>query len=72
MHQKQTGKKLVGLCVLFAALLNYPILGMFSERGTVGGVPVLAVGVFGIWGLLIGLSALVLARGKKRDKTREL
>ena len=72
MYKKSTAKKLVGLFMLFAALLNYPVLEIFSHQGSLGGIPVLAIGIFGFWGLLIGLTGLILARGKVRDNSREL
>lgn len=54
------GQRLVALFLLGCLLLNYPLLNLFSNRSEFFGVPLLYVYVFSVWGLLIGLMALVV------------
>ncbi|MBT8372967.1 MAG: hypothetical protein HKO68_07015 [Desulfobacterales bacterium] len=51
-------KRLVALFLLGCVLLNYPILSLFNPEITVFGLPLLYIYIFGIWCLLIGLTAL--------------
>jgi hypothetical protein len=45
-------------CLLF----NYPLLYLFNINDRLFGIPLLYIYVFTAWGLLIGLTAAVLAR----------
>jgi hypothetical protein len=54
------GQRLVALFLLGCLLLNYPLLDLYSHGGEVFGIPLLYVYVFGVWGLLIALMALVI------------
>ena len=49
------GQRLVALFLLGNLLFNYPLLALFNHPGTVLGIPVLYVYVFGAWALLIAL-----------------
>ena len=51
-------KRLVALFLLGCVLLNYPILSLFNLEILIFGLPLLYVYLFGIWCLLIGLTAL--------------
>ena len=56
------GPRLVALFLLGALLLNFPFLHLVDLPVVVLGVPLLYAYVFVVWGLLIGLMALVLER----------
>lgn len=53
--------RLVGLFIAGAFLLNPPILNLVG--GTLFGWPALFLYLFGVWGALIVLTALVIERG---------
>jgi len=58
MRESKLNKRLVALFLLGCVLFNYPILSLFNLEFPVFGLPLLPVYIFGIWGLLIGLTAL--------------
>jgi len=64
-------KRLVALFLFGFALLNYPILSLLNLDITVFGIPLVYIYIFGVWGLLIFLSALVMSRSKKRVNNSE-
>ena len=51
-------KRLVALFLLGCVLLNYPILSLVNLRILIFGLPLLYVYLFGVWCLLISLTAL--------------
>ena len=51
------GQRLLFVAVLFAMLLNYPLLAAFDHNGRVAGIPVLYLYVLLTWLLLIALTA---------------
>ena len=51
-------KRLVALFLLGCVLLNYPILSLVNLQILIFGLPLLYVYLFGVWCLLIGLTAL--------------
>jgi hypothetical protein len=51
------GQRFVALWMLGMLLFNYPILTLFNVQGTVFGVPVLYVYLFGAWAAIIALMA---------------
>ena len=53
-------ERVISLLVAGIALLNYPIMSMFSKSGLVFGFPVLYFYLFLVWGLIIGAMALIL------------
>ena len=58
------GQRLVAVFLLGVVLFNYPLLALFNRVTDVAGIPVLYVYIFGAWGLLIGLAALVIERSR--------
>ena len=57
-RESKLNKRLVALFLLGCVLFNYPILALFKLKTQIFGLPLLYVYVFGIWCLLIGLTAL--------------
>lgn len=57
-----TGQRLAAVFLLGCVLFNYPVLSLFNRPVAIFGIPLLYVYVFGAWGLLIGLMALVIER----------
>lgn len=65
--ERLLGPRLLVLFLAGCLLFGYPILGLFSRRVTVGGVPLLFAYLFIAWALFIGLIAwLVEGRGRRR------
>ena len=58
MRENKLNKRLVALFLLGCVLFNYPILSLFDLKIPTFGLPLLLVYIFGIWGLLIGLTAM--------------
>ena len=58
-------QRLAGLFLAGAALWFSPLLLRAEHAGRLFGVPALYVYIFVSWALLIGLAALVLARGRE-------
>lgn len=54
---------LAALAVAGAVLLNFPLLALWDHPVTVLGLPLLPVGLFGVWAGLIAVLALVSERG---------
>jgi hypothetical protein len=52
--------------LLGSVLLNYPILSIFAPLRDLSGIPLLYAWVFGVWGLLIALMALLVERRPPR------
>ncbi len=57
--EKTKQQQLIYLQILFAFLLNYPILSAYNKSETIGGIPLLYFTLFGLWLLLIVLLAIV-------------
>jgi hypothetical protein len=57
-RESKLNKRLVALSLLGCVLFNYPILSLFNLEIQIFGLPLLPVYIFGIWCLLIGLTAL--------------
>ena len=57
-----TGQRLAAIFLMGCILLNYPILSLFSRPLAIAGIPLLYAYLFGIWGALIGLMAVVIER----------
>jgi hypothetical protein len=51
-------QRFVALCILGVLLFNFPILALFNVSGSLFGVPVLYIYIFGAWAALIALMAL--------------
>ena len=59
-HRRQ---RLAALSLLAFPLLTFPLLGL--PFGQAGGVPVIFLYLFGVWGFLIALAAWVSERESK-------
>jgi len=57
-RESKLNKRLVALFLLGCVLFNYPILSLFNLKVPIFGLPLLLVYIFGVWCLLIGLTAL--------------
>ncbi|GGF65138.1 hypothetical protein GCM10011332_19050 [Terasakiella brassicae] len=59
-----TRERLVGLCMLGALLFSPALISLFDRGGntTFFGVPVLLVYLFGVWGGLILVAAILIIR----------
>jgi hypothetical protein len=69
--ENKKSKRLVALFLFGFVLLNYPILSLLNINITVFGLPLLYIYIFGVWGLLIFLSALVVSRSKEHINNSE-
>lgn len=58
------GQRLVALFLIGFLLFNYPLLFLFNSGGTFFGIPLLYAYIFGAWGGLIALMALVVEKGR--------
>lgn len=58
LKDKNKTQRLIYLGVLFSLLLNYPILSAFNKKVLVINIPLLYIGIFLFWMLLIGLLAI--------------
>jgi len=66
-RDSKLNKRLVALFLLGCVLLNYPILSLVNLDILIFGLPLLYVYIFGIWCLLISLTALAtLFRSRER------
>jgi hypothetical protein len=66
-RDSKLNKRLVALFLLGCVLLNYPILSLVNLDILIFGLPLLYVYIFGIWCLLISLTALsTFFRSRKR------
>lgn len=52
-------KRLVGLSLLGYLLFNHPLLSLFNLPRMVIGIPLLYLYIFGVWLLLIALTAVI-------------
>jgi hypothetical protein len=52
--------RLIALALLGVMLFNYPLLSLINGSGTLFGIPLTYVYLFGVWLLLIGLAAWFL------------
>ncbi len=69
--RRRTGERLVALLVVGVAALNYPLLSVLRGRGSLVGVPVLFVYLFGLWALLALGTALALRGAPPEDDAPE-
>jgi len=68
--ESKKNKRLVALFLLGFVLLNYPILSLLNLPIFVFGLPLLYIYIFGIWGLLILLSAWATTRRSRENAER--
>lgn len=64
-----TQARLVALCVLGALLFGFPLVSLFSRELLVWGIPVFFLYAFGVWAVLVALTAVVLEVGEHRPRT---
>jgi hypothetical protein len=55
-------QRLAALFILGWLLFSYPLLSLFNTGGTLAGIPVLYVYLFGVWAGLIALMVLIVER----------
>ena len=66
-RDSKINKRLFALFLFGCVLLNYPILSLVNLEILIFGLPLLYVYIFGVWCLLITLTALAtLFRSRKR------
>jgi hypothetical protein len=58
--RKRRTQRLVSICLLGCALLNFPLLSLFDVSVLVFGIPLLYGYIFSVWALLILLVGLVV------------
>ncbi|RYU79072.1 hypothetical protein [Hymenobacter persicinus] len=51
--EQRRGQRLLFVSLLFAVLLNFPLLAVFDHEGRVGGIPVLYLYVLAAWVTLV-------------------
>jgi len=61
----EQSERLVALFVLGGLVLTYPLLALFNRSGSVFGIPLLYVYLFGVWAALIALMALAVTAGER-------
>ncbi|UOQ82046.1 MULTISPECIES: hypothetical protein [Hymenobacter] len=66
-QEQRRGQRLLFVSLLFAVLLNFPLLAVFDQGGRVLGIPVLYLYVLLAWAALVLLTGL-LVRGSKATK----
>jgi len=64
MRPAMKGPRLVAVFLLGVLLFNYPLLALFNRAAAAFGIPIVYAYIFGAWGLLIGLLALVIERSR--------
>ena len=67
----EQSQRLVALFMLGWLLLTYPLLALFNRGGSVAGIPLLYVYLFGAWALLIVLMALAARQPRDDHDNRE-
>jgi hypothetical protein len=60
MPDETRGRRLIAVFLLGLLLLNFPLLAVVEAAGSLFGLPPLVVYLFGAWGLLILLLALIV------------
>ncbi|QTN22431.1 hypothetical protein HZ992_20105 [Rhizobacter sp. AJA081-3] len=59
MSERLRNQRLLALFAAGWGLLNFPLLTLWDRAGTIAGIPLLPLALFGGWALLIGLAAWV-------------
>jgi len=54
--------KLIGIFLLFFALLNFPIIGFFNKKDMIVGIPLLYFYLFFVWLVFIILMFLIVRK----------
>lgn len=61
-NEQRRGQRLLFLSLLFAVLLNFPLLAVFNHQGLVWGIPVLYLYVLVAWAALVLLTGWLVKR----------
>lgn len=69
---KMRNKRLVSLCLLGYALLNFPLLSLFDVSRLVWGIPLLYGYIFVVWALLILLVGIAADAHPKAREDHDL
>ena len=67
MRERRTIQQLLGLLAFFALASQYPLLSIFNKKVLVGGLPLLYVGLFGLWLLFILTIGWLVRRRQKKE-----
>lgn len=59
-EQRLKGARLTATAALALLLFNFPFLGVFDSETLVGGMPLIWIYLFVVWGLMIALVAWVV------------
>lgn len=60
-----TSQRLIALSIAGLAFLNFPLLALWDKDVHVLGWPLLPLGLFLVWGILIAILAWVMERHKE-------
>ncbi len=60
MKPSVRGQRLIAAFLFGCLVFDYPILALFNQEGTVYGIPMLFVYIFGVWLLLIVVMAIII------------
>jgi hypothetical protein len=69
---KMRNKRLVSICLLGYALLNFPLLSLFDVSRLVWGIPLLYGYIFTVWALLILLAGIAADAHPKAREDHDL
>jgi len=65
MRDRDRGKRLIAVFLLGLVLLNFPLLAVAEAGEALLGLPPLLAYLFGVWGGLIVLLALIVEGGRR-------
>ena len=54
------GQRLIAAFLFGCLVFNYPILAVFNQDGTLYGIPLLFIYIFGVWLLLIVVMMIIV------------
>lgn len=54
------GQRLIAAFLFGCLVFNYPILALFNQDGTLYGIPLLFIYIFGVWLLLIVVMMIIV------------
>ncbi|MDX5438272.1 MAG: hypothetical protein LPK03_13800, partial [Pontibacter sp.] len=66
MRDRVKGRRLFFISALFMVLLNFPLISIFNNGGTVGGVPVLYLYIMVVWLACIAAIGFFISRQSPR------
>lgn len=68
MRERRTIQQLLVVLLFFLAASQFPLLSIFNKKVLVVGIPLLYVGLFGLWALFILAIGILLRRRQKREE----